>query len=263
MTDADLDGVIAGKPDAILLPKAEGGPAVIHLDAKLTAREAIHGLQRRRDQDPRVGDRDGGVAVRVRHLSGFVAAPDRHHLGRGGPLRRARRRDQSRHERPVHLALHAGAQSLARGGLIGARAGDRHGVCGLPQHGWLARGGRGGPPRRLHRQDGDPSGASSDHQRGVHADPRGDRNGAGGGRGVRGRSVGRRGRDRRRDVRPPSPDARATPAGAVSSRRREAAVPCPATKKAGRCPACTLSPRRVPSETYQPQLLQRGRTGTM
>jgi len=44
MTDADLDGVVAGKPDTILLPKAEGGPAVIHLDAKLTAREAVHGV---------------------------------------------------------------------------------------------------------------------------------------------------------------------------------------------------------------------------
>src|SRR5581483_9340691 len=44
LTDADLDGVVAGKPDLILLPKAEGGPAVTHLDAKLTAREAIHGL---------------------------------------------------------------------------------------------------------------------------------------------------------------------------------------------------------------------------
>jgi citrate lyase subunit beta/citryl-CoA lyase len=28
----------------ILLPKAEGGPSVTHLDAKLTAREALHGL---------------------------------------------------------------------------------------------------------------------------------------------------------------------------------------------------------------------------
>jgi citrate lyase subunit beta/citryl-CoA lyase len=44
LTDADLDGVVAGRPEAILLPKAEGGPAVTHLDAKLTAREAIHGL---------------------------------------------------------------------------------------------------------------------------------------------------------------------------------------------------------------------------
>ena len=44
LTDADLDAVVAGRPDAILLPKAEGGQSVIHLDAKLTAREALHGL---------------------------------------------------------------------------------------------------------------------------------------------------------------------------------------------------------------------------
>jgi len=44
LTDADLDGVVVGRPDVILLPKAEGGTSVTHLDAKLTAREAIHGL---------------------------------------------------------------------------------------------------------------------------------------------------------------------------------------------------------------------------
>jgi citrate lyase subunit beta / citryl-CoA lyase len=44
MTDADLDAVVAGKPDAILFPKAEGGASVTHLDAKLTVREAIASL---------------------------------------------------------------------------------------------------------------------------------------------------------------------------------------------------------------------------
>ena len=51
LTDADLDAVVAGRPDAILLPKAEGGPSVIHLDAKLAAREAIAGLS------------DGAIAI--------------------------------------------------------------------------------------------------------------------------------------------------------------------------------------------------------
>ena len=44
MTDADLDAVVPGKPDAVLLPKAEGGATIIHLDAKLTVREALAGL---------------------------------------------------------------------------------------------------------------------------------------------------------------------------------------------------------------------------
>jgi len=44
MTDADLDAVVPGQPDAVVFPKAEGGATVVHLDAKLTAREAIAGL---------------------------------------------------------------------------------------------------------------------------------------------------------------------------------------------------------------------------
>ena len=44
MTDADLDAIVTGRPDAVVFPKAEGGPSVVHLDAKLTAREAIAGV---------------------------------------------------------------------------------------------------------------------------------------------------------------------------------------------------------------------------
>ena len=44
MTDDDLDAIVAGKPDAVVFPKAEGGTSVVHLDAKLTAREAIAGV---------------------------------------------------------------------------------------------------------------------------------------------------------------------------------------------------------------------------
>jgi citrate lyase subunit beta / citryl-CoA lyase len=41
LTDADLDAVAPGRPDAIMLPKAEGGAAVVHADAKLSVREAL------------------------------------------------------------------------------------------------------------------------------------------------------------------------------------------------------------------------------
>ena len=44
LTDADLDAVAAVKPDAIMLPKAEGAAAVVHTDAKLAVREAMNGL---------------------------------------------------------------------------------------------------------------------------------------------------------------------------------------------------------------------------
>lgn len=44
LTDDDLDAVIPGRPDAIMLPKANGGASVIHLDAKLALREAVNGL---------------------------------------------------------------------------------------------------------------------------------------------------------------------------------------------------------------------------
>lgn len=44
LTDADLEAIVPGKPDAVLFPKAEGGASVIHLDAKLTAQEAIAGV---------------------------------------------------------------------------------------------------------------------------------------------------------------------------------------------------------------------------
>jgi len=40
LTDADLDAIAPAKPDAIMLPKAEGGASVVHADAKLAVREA-------------------------------------------------------------------------------------------------------------------------------------------------------------------------------------------------------------------------------
>jgi citrate lyase subunit beta/citryl-CoA lyase len=44
LTDADLDAVVPARPEAIMLPKAEGGASVVHLDAKITTREVLGGL---------------------------------------------------------------------------------------------------------------------------------------------------------------------------------------------------------------------------
>jgi len=44
LADDDLDAVVPARPDAIMLPKAEGGAGVVHADAKLAVREAVAGL---------------------------------------------------------------------------------------------------------------------------------------------------------------------------------------------------------------------------
>src|SRR5246500_5546002 len=44
LADADLDAIAPAKPDAIMLPKAEGGAAVVHAGAKLAVTEAVSGL---------------------------------------------------------------------------------------------------------------------------------------------------------------------------------------------------------------------------
>jgi len=44
LADSDLDAVALAKPDAIMLPKAEGGAAIVHADAKLSVREALNDL---------------------------------------------------------------------------------------------------------------------------------------------------------------------------------------------------------------------------
>lgn len=45
LTDADLDVVMAARPDGILFPKSRHGGDVTHLDAKITAREALHNIE--------------------------------------------------------------------------------------------------------------------------------------------------------------------------------------------------------------------------
>ncbi|MBK5958832.1 CoA ester lyase [Rhodoplanes elegans] len=74
LTDQDLDVVIPARPDGIMLPKAEGGPAVMHLDAKLAVREAVAGLS------------DGHVAVYA------IATETAHALFVAGSYRGASRR---------------------------------------------------------------------------------------------------------------------------------------------------------------------------
>ena len=135
MTDADLDAVVPGKPDAIVFPKAEGGASVVHLDAKLTAREAIAGLP------------EGSIKILAQAVESaaglFPAGTFRDASPRligltWGPedlsaeLGAEANRDA---DGQAHRALPAGALDVPvrRGGREGA--GDRDGLCGFPQFG--------------------------------------------------------------------------------------------------------------------------------
>jgi citrate lyase subunit beta/citryl-CoA lyase len=44
LTDDDLAAIVPARPDSIMLPKAEGAPSVVHVDAKLKVQEAAAGL---------------------------------------------------------------------------------------------------------------------------------------------------------------------------------------------------------------------------
>ena len=116
---------------------------------------------------------------------GASARLDRPDLGRGGPFGRARRRGQSRRRRAAFrrpIGWRARSAWPARRPRGCRRSTPSRWISATSR---AAPRDRGGAPRRLHRQDGDPSGAGSGHQRGVHADRRGDRQGARGRRGLR------------------------------------------------------------------------------
>ena len=96
LTDADLDAIVPARPDAILLPKAEGGASVDPCRRQARRARGHRRDRRRPHQDPGAGDRDRRRDFPRRHLQRRERPPDRHDLGTGGSVGRARRRDQSR-----------------------------------------------------------------------------------------------------------------------------------------------------------------------
>ena len=214
MTDADLDAIVPGKPDAIVFPKAEGGASVVHLDAKLDRarghrRHCRKGTIKILAQAVEIGRR----AVPRRHFSRRQQAADRHDLGTGGPVRRARRRGQPRRHgtltEPYRLA-----RSICLYGAAAAKLPaietvyvDFRNTEGLRRDTEAAR--RDGFTGRLAIHPAQVPVIND----GVHADARADRKGQGRDRRLRGAARRRRGRHRRQDVRPPASGAGAGAAG--------------------------------------------------
>ena len=216
MTDADLDAVVAGKPDAIMFPKAEGGATVTHLDAKLTAREAIAGVA------------EGHIKILAQSvetaLGVFTAGTYRNSSARligmtWGPEdlsaeigARANRDADGQLTEPYRLARSICLLRRDRGEGSGQRDHPRR----FPQSRRAAPGHRRGAPRRLCRTARHSSGAGAGDQRRVHAGRRRDRKGQGRGRGLCRQARRRHRRHRRQDVRPAASAARA-----AAARQRE------------------------------------------
>ena len=211
-----------------MLPKAEGGAGVIHADAKLAVREAINGLP------------DGHIKIVA------IATETATALFLAGTYRGASARLDGLTWGAEDLSAELGAETnrdaegrfldpyrLARAlCLAGAAAAQVQAIdtvyVDFRNIAALRRETRGSAPRRLYRQDGDPSGAGADHQRGVHADAGGRRQGAGRRRGLRCQSRQGHRRHRRGDVRSPASRARPAIAGAGEPRRDPADARCAA-----------------------------------
>ena len=65
LADDDLDAVVPGRPDGIMLPKSAGGMDAIALGAKLAAREAVNGCPSRPKRQPRFS-RWAAIVARAR-----------------------------------------------------------------------------------------------------------------------------------------------------------------------------------------------------
>ena len=172
MTDADLDAIVAGAPDAILFPKAEGGATVTHLDAKLTAREAIAGLPEGAIKIlAQTVESAAGLFTR-RHLPRRQRAADRHDLGAGGlcrPNSAPRPTATPTASSPSPIASRARCASTARRRRKCRRSKPSTSISATrraaPRH-------RDRAPRRLQRPPRHSSGAGAGDQRGVHAQSR-------------------------------------------------------------------------------------------
>jgi citrate lyase subunit beta/citryl-CoA lyase len=74
MTDADLDAIVSGRPDAIVFPKAEGATSVVHLDAKLSRKRPSPAC---RKDTSRTGASSGNGCRTVRRRNTFGGAKGR------------------------------------------------------------------------------------------------------------------------------------------------------------------------------------------
>ncbi len=74
LVDADLDAIMPGGPDGIVLPRSQGGADVQHLSVKLSVREAEHGHS---DGATKIIAMVAGTAAAIFEMSSYRGASQR------------------------------------------------------------------------------------------------------------------------------------------------------------------------------------------
>ena len=133
LIDADLDAVVPAKPDAIMLPKAEGGASVVHADAKLAVREAIGGLPDGHVKILALATETAASLFVTGTFAGSSARLTGLTWGAEDLVRRARRAGKPRRAGPLSRSLSAGAGALSGRRRRRQCAGARHRLCRFPQ----------------------------------------------------------------------------------------------------------------------------------
>ncbi len=149
LIDDDLKAIVGARPDAILLPKAEGATSVVHAAAKLATHEALHGLAEGHVRIIAIATETAAALF----LAGTYRGASPRLTGLTWvrrPVGRTWRRSQPRSNGSFSRSLPAGAHALPCGRLIGTGATDRHSVCGLPGRSGPEARKRGSPAGRLH-----------------------------------------------------------------------------------------------------------------
>ncbi|MGX9394032.1 hypothetical protein ACWX0O_24295 (plasmid) [Nitrobacteraceae bacterium UC4449_H16] len=159
--EVDLDAIMPARPDAIMLPKAEGGGDVGYLDHQLTLRERRGtSLRDYKDFGGRHRDRKGNLPSR--DLCREETAAQQPHLGAAQNLA-ASIGTESKHDADGRYIEPFCLAPLCLFGTVTAGAQPINSV--YPPFHYLEglRRLRGGRARGIQRQDGDPFGADRNH----------------------------------------------------------------------------------------------------
>ena len=135
----DLVAIVAGAPNGVMLPKADGPQDVRTVSLYLDALEVQHGIEFGTTRILPVATETARAFSSWRLRIGRAGAACRADLGRGGSIDRFDGKHKYRRFRIVGLHLSHGALTDVDGRPRRRRPGDRNPLCRFPRRGRLGR----------------------------------------------------------------------------------------------------------------------------